>query len=239
MRVECHRCRTRVPQELRIVHETQCRNRTKALTLDPHPHNSNSQLQNHYPSPVSDPAMPQAFIPPLIVPGFLSDPSDSDRWRRELEQLRDKLLRKIEKSSELVIVEDRRICCEYVKDVKVYQNLMVYTYAHLKCCANNRWLLNELKQKVTEWRSWHYNDLMILTMYRTIRDTLKNLLDRSERDPCPLHVSIKFTPKDIVPCDDGAVLCALLVLCGRDYENEFYGLAHNQAQDMVDLLEAA
>lgn len=26
-------------------------------------------------------------------------------------------------------------------------------------------------------------------------------------------------------------------LCGRDYENDFYGLAHNQAQDMVDLLE--
>lgn len=195
-----------------------------------------SQLQNHHSPPVSYPAIPHAFIPPLIIPGFLSDPSGSDPWRRELGQLRDKLFRKIEKSSELA-TEDKRICREYVKDVKVYQNLMVYTYAHLKRCTNNRWLLSELKQKIEEWRSCCYNDLMMLTMYRTIRDTLKSLLGRSEKDSCTMHVSVKFIPRHIVPCDDVAVLRILLVLCGRDYENEFYTLAHIQAQDMVDLLE--
>lgn len=134
-------------------------------------------------------------------------------------------------------MEDRKICREYVKDVKVYQNLMVYTYAHLKRCTNNKGLLNELIQHITEWRSWYYNDLVTLTMYRTIRDTLKSLLDRSERDPCPMHVSVKILPGHVVPCDDVAFLRVLLALCGRDYESEFYGLTHNKAQDTVDLLE--
>lgn len=145
MKVECHRCRTRVSQELVIVHETQYRNRRITPTLNPHahpshqpdPHNTRTSQLHRYLPPVAHPAVPQASIPPLIVPGFLSDPSDSDTWRRELGHLRDKLLRKIEKSGELAM-EDRKICREYVKDVKVYQNLMVYTYAHLKRCTNNK-----------------------------------------------------------------------------------------------------
>ncbi|KAG1853706.1 kinase-like domain-containing protein [Suillus subalutaceus] len=212
--------------------------------LDPH-NTRTSQLQNPYLPPVAHPAVPQAFILLLIVPGFLSDPSDSDTWRRELGQLRDKLLRKIEKSSELAM-EDRQICREYVKDVKVYQVLPFFCAhpkevhgvsesdgIHLRTpeTSHDQWM------QIAEWRSWHYDDLMTLTIYRTIRDTLKSLLDRSERDPCPTHVSVKFSPRRIVPCDDEAFLRVLLVLCGRDYENEFYGLAHNKAQDMVDLLE--
>ncbi|KAG1890978.1 kinase-like domain-containing protein [Suillus subluteus] len=252
MKIECHRCRIRVPQELMIVHETQCRNRTITPTPNPHahpshqpdPHNTHtSQLQNPYLPPVAHPAVPQAFIPPLIVPGFLSDPSDSDTWRRELGQLRDKLLRKIEKSSELAM-EDRQICREYVKDVKVYQVLPFFCAhpeevhhgvsesdgIHLRTpeTLHEQWmLLNELKQQIAEWRSWYYNDLMTLTIYRTIRDTLKSF-----------WIAVKeFSPRHIVPCDDVAFLRVLLVLCGRDYENEFYDLTHNQAQEMVDLLE--
>ncbi|KAG0707782.1 kinase-like domain-containing protein [Suillus ampliporus] len=246
MRFECPRCGTRVSQELRTVHETQCRNNMMPPTPShhahpshrPYPHNAHmSQPQNYHPQPALHvPAVPQAFNPPLIAPGFRYNTSDSDPWRRELEQLRDKLLGKIEKSSELA-KEDKQICCEYVNNVKVYQNLMVYTYAHLKRCARNRWLLSELQQKIAEWRSWYHNDLMVLTQYRTIRDVLESLLDRSEKDSCPVHVSVKFTPKNIVPCDDREVLRILVVLCGRDYENEFYGLAHNEAQDVVDLLE--
>ncbi|KAG1756801.1 kinase-like domain-containing protein [Suillus paluster] len=243
MRLECPRCRASVPQELWAVH--QCRNSMMAPTPShhapshrPYLHNAHmSQPQNHHPQHAGhSPAVVPAFNPPSIAPGFRHGPSDSDPWRRQLGKLRDKLLGKIEKSSELA-KEDKQICCEYVNSVKVYQNLMVYTYAHLKRCANNRSLLNELQQKVTEWRSWYHNDLMVLTQYRTIKDVLMGLLDRTEKDRCPVHVSVKFTPKRTVPYDDGEVLRILLVLCGRDYENEFYGLADNQAQNMVDLLE--
>ena len=54
---------------------------------------------------------------------------------------------------------------------------------------------------------------------------------------CPVHVSVRFTPGHVVPYDDGIALRNLLVLCGRDYEDEFYSLANDQAQVIVDLLE--
>ncbi|OAX44634.1 kinase-like protein [Rhizopogon vinicolor AM-OR11-026] len=54
---------------------------------------------------------------------------------------------------------------------------------------------------------------------------------------CPVHVSVRFTPGHVVPYDDGIALRNLLVLCGRDYEDEFYSLVNDQAQIIVDLLE--
>jgi hypothetical protein len=78
------------------------------------PHYSQAAVAPGYPGPQA------AFAPSSAPSHFRSAPTDSDLWRRQLDGLRDDLLRKIEKSSELR-GEDRRICSEYVKGVKVYQ----------------------------------------------------------------------------------------------------------------------
>ncbi|KAJ8583224.1 kinase-like protein [Rhizopogon salebrosus TDB-379] len=259
--LKCSRCGAYIPDRLIQVHQTQCRGRT--MTSNPvhpayyssHPPYPHAAQMSYHPPP----AIPHAAIAPhysqaAVAPGypgpqaafapssapshFRSAPTDSDLWRRQLDGLRDDLLRKIEKSSELR-GENRRICSEYVNGVKVYQNLVVYTYAHLTLCTGDRRLLDELKRKIAQWISWQGNDLRILRKCRTIKDDLNKLLNQSGRGRCPRHVSIEVHPGHIVPHDDEVVLRDLLVLCGRDYEDEFYSLTNGQAQDMVDLLEEA
>jgi hypothetical protein len=117
----------------------------------------------------------------------------------------------------------------------IYQRLILYMFAHLMLCVNDKTLLDEFKDAVQKWKNW--NTLTVLQNHQLIKDDLSDLFYHCLQSQPDSHSETLFRKLLTI---DVVRLSAYLTIAVTD-ENKFkeiVSLRGQEAQSVINLLQA-
>ncbi|KAH7888970.1 kinase-like domain-containing protein [Phlebopus sp. FC_14] len=133
--------------------------------------------------------------------------------------------------------QSRADCCDIVRQMHVFPALSAFVFTHLKMCGLGKpSVMDGFRQKVRYWKS--QGEEWCLMNYSNIKEDLLRVLQDSQADR---HVcNDKLVAGNRLHALDIHNLGALLVMYSSDQDraNMFYGLEGEEAQVILDLLQA-